>query len=629
MWLGFWKGGIGYLRDGQIRESYSTADGLGRGLVGGLEVDHDGALWAATGGGLSRVENGRIATLTSKNGLPCDIVHWAIEDDDHFWWLYMPCGLVRLARTELDAWIAAPHHIVHKMVFDGSDGVRLLSQRRSGNSPQVTKATDGRLWFVSAGGVSVLDPRHIPVNKLPPPVNVEQIISDHEVRWQNSWGVAAANLRLPALSRDVQIDYTALSLVAPEKVRFKYKLEGYDSDWQSAGNRRQAFYSALPPHRYRFRVIASNNSGLWNEAGDTLEFSIEPAYYQTRWFAALIAATALLAAWGLYRLRLYQLSREFNVGLEERVTERTRIARELHDTLLQSFQGLVLRLQVVDDLLPDGKAKEQLDQTLQRADQAIAEGRIAVYDLRSSTTVTNDLAQAVRTVGEQLRSQDSAAFRLEVEGSARDLHPIIRDECYRIAHEALRNAFRHAQASQIEVEVRYSKRLLSLRVRDDGVGVPPEVLQGGRPGNYGLIGMRERAKQIGGELNIWSRSGAGTEIELSIAGSIAYRIAVLIGNQTAMELLADACNGREAIDMFRKYRPDVTLMDLQMPEISGIDAMGRKIGQLSEDLLLVNELFQQIVNPLEIRHAGARRHHSQRTRNAQPPAPPCLRTPRF
>jgi signal transduction histidine kinase len=254
-----------------------------------------------------------------------------------------------------------------------------------------------------------------------------------------------------------------------------------------------------------------------------LDFSIEPAYYQTRWFQAVCIGASLAMLWGLYRFRLYQMAQRFNLRMEERVTERTRIARELHDTLLQSFQGLLLRLQVVEYLLPEGEAKDQFEQTLQRADQAIAEGRTAVYDLRSSTTTTNDLAEAVKALGEELATPESAAFRVEVVGASRDLHPVIRDEIYRIAREALRNAFGHAEARHVETELSYDQRGVRLRIRDDGKGIPAEFLEEGRRGHYGLCGMRERAGQIGGKLEIWSRPGAGTEIELSITASIAYR----------------------------------------------------------------------------------------------------------
>lgn len=233
---------------------------------------------------------------------------------------------------------------------------------------------------------------------------------------------------------------------------------------------------------------------------------------------ATAISTVLIAAffgWAIAR-------RILELRLEERVNERTRVARDLHDTLLQSFQGLMLRLQVVQDLLPEGRAKEEFEQTLLRADQAIAEGRSAVSGLRSPAAVTHDLAQAVRALGDELATEESAAFRLVVEGSAKELRPVIRDELYRIVREGLRNAFRHAGANQVETEIAYGDRAFRLRIRDDGQGIPPQLMEEGRPGHYGLAGMRERAKQIGGELSIWSGASAGTEIELTLAGSIAY-----------------------------------------------------------------------------------------------------------
>jgi signal transduction histidine kinase len=523
LWLGFFHGGLAYFKDGRISASYAAAEGLGKGEVNDLLLDPDGTLWAATDGGLSRLDisrsnNGPVATLTSQNGLPCAAVHWAIEDDAHSFWLKTPCGLVRIARSELEAWAGDPKRTIKTTVFDISDGVRGLAIA-GGYTPHAAKAQDGTLWFISLDGVSVVDPRHLPFNKLPPPVQIEQVTADRKVYDAPPDG----SLRLRPLLRDLEIDFTALSFVEPERVHFRYKLEGHDRDWQEVGTRRQAFYNDLPPRSYRFRVMASNDSGVWNEAGAFLDFAIAPAYYQSAWFQALCGFAGLALFWGLYRYRLHQIAREFNVRLEERVGERTRIARDLHDTLLQSFQGLMLHLQVVDDLLPQGRAKVELEKTLDRADQAIAEGREAVHDLRSSATTTNDLAQAVREVGNEMAASGAAAtFRLMVEGPVRELHPIIRDELYRISREALRNAFTHAQADHVEAEIIYTDPLLRLRIRDDGQGIAPEILEEGRPGHYGLPGMRERAKQVGAKLTIWSGGGTGTEIELSIAGPIAY-----------------------------------------------------------------------------------------------------------
>ena len=522
LWLGMLRGGVAYYKDGRVRASYSAADGLGQGAVSGLRLDAGGALWAATQGGLSRLKDGRVATLSSKNGLPCDAVLWSMQTDDHSYWLYMACGLVRIEGTELDAWGIDPTRSVRVALLDGTAGVR-SNPYPSGGNPSVARAADGKLWFPTAGGVSIFDPRRLSFNKLPPPVHVEQVVADRKTY------EASSRVNLPPLVRDLHIDYTALSFVAPEKVLFRYKLEGRDRDWQDAGNRRQAFYTDLDPGNYRFRVIACNNSGVWNEEGASLDFSIAPAYWQTNWFRALCVALLAALLYAIYRLRLRQVARHFNATLDARVSERTRIARDLHDTLLQSFHGLLLRFQTAVDLLPNraAEAKQVLVSTIDQAAEAITEGRDAVQGLRASTTETNDLADAIRTLGEELAAEEGEAaaeiLRVDVQGSPRTLHPILRDEIFRIAGEAVRNAFRHAGAKQIEVELRYDERYLRLRVRDDGKGIDPKILsQGGREGHFGMHGMRERAKLIGGKLTVWSALDSGTEVELTIPAPRAY-----------------------------------------------------------------------------------------------------------
>jgi signal transduction histidine kinase len=460
-----------------------------------------------------------------------------LEDDDHSCWLYMTCGVVRIVQPELEAWVADPRRMVQVTVFDSSDGVR-SHPLTNVFSPQVAKSVDGNLWFFSFDGVSVIDPHHLPFNKLPPPVHIEQITADRK-----TYDVSS-HPRLPALIRDLEIDYTALSLVAPEKNRFRIKLEGRDPDWKDVGNERKAFYNDLPPRNYRFRVAASNNSGVWNEAGASFDFSIAPAYYQTRWFQASCAAAFLVLLWALYRLRLHQIAQQFNARLDER----TRIARDLHDTLLQSFHGLMFRFQAARNMLPrrPEEAIEALDTALERTDQAIAEGRDAIQGLRSSTVTSNELAQAVRALGNEMSRDmasqdsvhDSAKFHVVVEGPPRDLHPILRDEVYAIAREAVQNAFRHAQARNVEADITYEGSSFQLRIRDDGKGIDPGIVAEGRAGHYGVPGMRERAKRIGGKLDVWTGTGAGTEIELSIPGSIAY----------------GTSPGRSVLGLFRKAR---------------------------------------------------------------------------
>jgi len=303
LWLASWSGRVIYLKDGQVRASYSAADGLGSGRVNAIQLDRDGTVWAATDGGLSRIKEGRIKTLTSGNGLPCDVVHDIIEDDAHAFWLKTACGLVRIAFSELEAWIADAQHRIAVTVFDTSYGVRSHAGVYD-FGPRVARTADGKLWFLPLEGVSFIDPRRLPFNQVPPPVHIEQIVADGKSY------EASSGLRLPALVRNVWIDYTALSFVAPEKVRFRYKLDGQDSDWREVVNDRQVQYTNLPPRRYRFRVIAANNSGVWNEQGDTLEFTIPPAWYQTLWFRSLCAAVFFLLLWTFYRLRVLELRRE-------------------------------------------------------------------------------------------------------------------------------------------------------------------------------------------------------------------------------------------------------------------------------------------------------------------------------
>ncbi len=527
LWLGFHLGGVAYLADNQVRASYAAADGLGEGRVNHLRLDQDGVLWAATDGGLSRLKDGRVATLTGKNGLPCGTVHWSMEDDDHVFWLNTACGLVRIARTELDAWAAAVDKITNAKqtiritVFDSSDGVRILASA-SHYSPQVAKASDGRLWFLPLDGASVLDPNHLAFNRLPPPVHVEQIIADRKT--YEATPEAGGRVLLPPLIRDLEVDYTALSLAAPEKILFRYKLEGRDADWQEAGNRRQAFYNDLPPGDYRFRVMACNNNGVWNEAGTFLDFTIAPAYYQTMWFRVLSVAVFLLLLGALYKLRLRQVARQVRVRVEERHAERERIARDLHDTLLQSVQGLILKFHgVAMQMRGDDPAYVALEKTLDQADEVLAEGRDRIRNLRGTEATSGGLPAAFQRVVEETPQGGGVAFKTVVEGSVRELHPIIREESYCIGREALVNALKHSEGRNVEVEITYDPRQFRLRVRDDGRGIDPAIIEEGRPDHWGLPGMRERAQRIGAQLNLWSRSETGTEVELTVPGATAYQ----------------------------------------------------------------------------------------------------------
>ena len=527
LWIGSSSEGIVHVVDGRVQAAYGAAEGLGTGPINEIRVASDGTVWIATEGGLSRMRAGHFETVDRKGGLPCDNVVASIEDE-HSVWLQTACGLVRIRESDLRAWTDEVHRVdarqsrLQVAVLDSSDGILGFSNVPT-FSPHMAKTTDGKLWLVSSGGLSAVDPHHLSFNRYPPPVHVERIVADRTV-YETS-----GPLQLPPRLRDLEIDYTALSFVAPEKVQFRYKLDDRNRDWQDVGNRRQAYYNDLPPGNYRFRVVASNNSGVWNEQGVALDFSIAPAYWQTTWFRAVCVAASLFMLWGLYQLRLREIAREFNSRLEERVGERTRIARDLHDTLLQNFQGLLLRFQTVLALCETrpAEAKEVLRSSIDQTAQAITEGREAVQGLRASTLESNDLAQAITTLGEQLAADASSATSVEllvkVEGTSRNLHPIVRDEIYRVASEALRNAFRHAEAQTIEVELRYDQRQFRLRVRDDGKGIDATILTtDGRAGHFGLPGMRERATLMGGKLTVWTAAESGTEIEFILPAARAY-----------------------------------------------------------------------------------------------------------
>lgn len=376
---------------------------------------------------------------------------------------------------------------------------------------------DGTLWFANRGGLQMIDPAHLSGNVVPPPVHIEEVTAD---RHSYSPG---SDLQLPALTRDVAIRYTALSFVAPQGVRFRYKLEGQDIEWQEAGTRREAFYTNLAPRSYRFQVIARNNDGLWNETGDTLSFSIAPAYNQTSWFALLIAAALGGSVSLIYLVRLKQATAQIQERLGARLEERERIARELHDTLLQGFQGLLLRFQAVVKALPEhGQSRQLMESALDRADEVLLEGRQRVRDLREENANGGELPEALLHFGQELAQEHSSQFSLSLIGSAAPMDPIVRQEAYRIGQQALLNAFRHAFASRIEVELTYRHGGVSLRVRDDGIGIDPVTLSGGKSGHWGLLGMRERAELIGAKLDFWSQAGAGTEIELSIPSEVAF-----------------------------------------------------------------------------------------------------------
>ena len=518
LWLGGLEG-LWHIHDGDT-VLYDHKQGLSNDAVYDVYQDSTGTLWLATyGGGLNRFRDGRFKAITTREGLPNNMLLYILEDDNSNLWLSSNQNIFRVRLSELNDFAEGRISSILPVSYGAGEGMR--SSECNGGTPAGWRAPDGRLWFPTLHGVVAVDPDA--GSRLPPSVLLEEA-------WAGKLKLArASQTSIPRANNTLDFRFTALSFSAPERLRLRYRLGPFDTDWVEAGRRRSARYTNMPPGKYTFQVIAANSYGVWSEKAATLDFTVLPAYYETALFRALCVAALLATFWMLYRLRLRQVAHQFNMTLDARVAERTRIARELHDTLLQSFHGLLMNFQTASRLLPGRptEAKEKLDSAIDQAEGAIVEGRDAVQGLRASTVQCNDLAQAISTLGEELATDSSnlpaPTFRVGVEGVPRDLHPILRDEVYRIAAEALRNACHHAQARQIEVEIRYDRQEFRLHVRDDGRGFDPVVASSqGRVGHYGLPGMRERAKIAGGKLTVWSEVGAGTEVELEIPAGTAY-----------------------------------------------------------------------------------------------------------
>jgi len=333
------------------------------------------------------------------------------------------------------------------------------------------------------------------------------------------------SIRIPSDRQRIAFSFIGLSLAIPERVKFRYRLDGFDHDWSDPVSAGEAIYTNLSPGPYRFRVMASNSDGVWNSVEGVIEFQIAPAFWQTWWFRLLVLLAFALTVVALYRFRLHQLTRQLSVRFEARLAERTLIAQELHDTLLQGFLSASMQLDVAVDQLPESSPlRPRLVRVLDLMRQVTEEGRNALRGLRLSNNSSQDIAVALSSINQELKSGEEIGFRVIVEGSPRSLHPIVRDEVYRIGREAVVNAFRHSVAKHITVQVSYLENQLRLLIGDDGCGINSEVLESGRDGHWGLSGMRERAERIKARLKVRSRVGSGTEVELSVPTKVAYQI---------------------------------------------------------------------------------------------------------
>jgi signal transduction histidine kinase/ligand-binding sensor domain-containing protein len=537
--------GLVRIRNEQVR-TYTVADGLPSNAIIDLYQDHEGVLWATTRIGLNYLDHDRFVTLPPIPGAQL----YSVLGDDASGHLYVwapDAGVFRREGLRMvrvfgdgvgmlpsggDVWFCeygisriaeagfprpddsqdAPLDYTR---FGPADG--LTPADCGGGYPILALTDDGKLWVATTNGLAMIDIPRLPRRNRQPTIYMEPVTIGRKVQ------PPGHELVLPPGTNHVELHFSVVELTSPERTRLQYRLDGVDEEWLDADNTtRSATYNNIPIGAHKFHVRACNGQGIWDRVGIVYKITQTPRFYQTDLFHFVIAAGALLLIAGAYRLRLRQMASQMNVRLDERVAERTRLARELHDTLLQTIQAtqMVAADAVNDAETPDMVATlEKLSKWLA---QAMQEARASLLSLRASTTETNDLAAALHRAGEECAAVHPVQFSLVVEGTAREMHPVVRDEVYRVAYEAIRNACAHSGGNKVEVTLSYT-HALELRVHDDGKGIDPEIVSQGRPGHFGLTGMQERATRIGGKLSIRSSASAGTEVELIVPGRVVFR----------------------------------------------------------------------------------------------------------
>jgi signal transduction histidine kinase len=508
--------GLSALSNGHWR-TYATADGLPSENVNCFLEDSTGVLWVGTASGIAfRRSGGFHVPVSGPAPLRAQILGLA-EDRYGSLWMATSSHVLRVNRARLLNGTLEEADIREYGLADGLRGLEGVKRHRS-----VVADSAGRIWFSLNRGISAVDPARLTRNSAPAIVHVQAISADGEA-------IHIGNaIHLPGGHQRITFGYCGLSFSVPDRVRYRYRLDGYDHGWSNPTAAREAGYTNLPPAHYRFRVMATNPDGVWSTNEAALAFEVDALFWQTWWFRSAAVVVFIACILAIYWMRLRQLTSRINLRSQERLAERTRIAQELHDTLLQGFLSASMQIHVAADALPeDSSAKPKLSRALELMRQVIDEGRNAVRGLRATQSTSLDLESAFSRIQQELVSGqhlgEKVDFRVIVDGERRSLHPVLRDEVYRIGREALINAFRHARAKKIEIELKYSSQRLCVLVRDDGCGIDPHVLDSGRDGHWGLSGMRERAEGIGARLHVMTSASAGTEIELSVPGQIAFQ----------------------------------------------------------------------------------------------------------
>lgn len=515
VWFGYPSNRIAMLENGVVRR-FGSMDGI---AVGNVLVmsSQAGRLWIGGSEGLARMQGQRFYSLAASDGNRLYGVSGLVETNAGELWLHETDGLVRIGAVDLAEAIRTNAFTVGLERFDYLDGYEgSPSAIRPLNS--LSEAPDGKLWYATTGSVGWIDPANVMRNSLAPTPQLMGLLANHQ----------SVSLRdiitLPAHTKNLQIDFTAAALSIPERVRFRYRLIGLESAWLEAGGRRQAFYTNLGPGRYTFEVMAANEDGVWNKVPATLKFRIDPSPTQTLWFKLACAATAVGVMYLLYLARLRQLTVHVADRMRERLLERERIARTLHDTFLQSVQALILRFDAIKNALPpEAPALLQIDAALDAAQNLVDEGRDQVMDLRASEKHAVKLSDELRAAGEALAELHEFDFIFEVVGVEHQLRQEVSSEVVAIGKEALLNAARHSGSAVVTVEVAYSSKYFRLTIGDYGRGLDENVRKSDtRPRHWGMTGMQERAKGINAALTIGSPAGLGVVIELTLTSVHAY-----------------------------------------------------------------------------------------------------------
>lgn len=494
--------------------------GLALGRI--LSLQRDGrTMWAGGERGTMLYRDGRFVPLRGVRGETFRGVSGIVRTPDGHLWLHGADGIYHIDAASLSAWLIDPVRDVAFERFDAQDGLRgHASQIRP--LPSLVQSSDGRLWFSTSGAIVVADPRRMYRNPLPPPVVIRAVTSggrsyDAEDR---------LTLALPQGSSNLRIAFSALALSIPERTRLRYRLAGVDADWQETAGQRAATYTNLAPGSYRFELTAANEDGVWNPQPAALEIRIAPAFFQTRPFLLLVALGTALLLYAAYALRVRAITRRLQEHTEARLQERSRIARSLHDTLLQGVQGLIMSFDAHTHQMPPGSPERaRLERTLGLAGRLLLDGRDQIMGLRAAAS-PDELPRSLQAFGTELAEYGGNSFQLRVVGTVVPLKAHVGEEMYAIGREALFNAARHADAGDMLLQIEYGTDAFVLRIRDDGRGVDGAVAAAGsRAGHWGLPGMRERAAAVGASFRLASRPGAGTEICVSLPAALAYQCA--------------------------------------------------------------------------------------------------------